>query len=67
MGIHAAEGSALTIDGSGSLEVTNPSYYGTGIGGYAYIPFSGTRTLEGAGTIRIQGERLPSPHKMERG
>jgi len=58
MGIHAAEGSALTIDGSGSLEVTNPSYYGTGIGGYAYIPFSGTRTLEGAGTIRIQGGTL---------
>lgn len=58
MGIHAAEGSALTIDGSGSLKVTNPSYYGAGIGGYFRGTFSSGNTHEGAGTIRIQGGTL---------
>lgn len=53
IGIHAASGSELTIDGSGSLEVRNPSYYGVGIGGYYNKSIS-----EGAGTIRIQGGTL---------
>lgn len=53
IGIHAASDSELTIDGSGSLEVKNPSGYGVGIGGY-YNSGSG----EGAGIIRIQGGTL---------
>ncbi|BAL01289.1 putative surface layer protein [Oscillibacter valericigenes Sjm18-20] len=56
IGIHAAEGSALTIDGSGSLEITSPSDYGVGIGGYYKYAFDmGQRINEGAGTIRIEG------------
>lgn len=59
IGIHAAEGSALTIDGNGSLEVRNPSEYGTGIGGYYKDALSiDQRIKEGVGTIRIEGGTL---------
>ncbi|MFA9466317.1 MAG: InlB B-repeat-containing protein [Velocimicrobium sp.] len=55
IGIHAAAGSELTIDGNGSLEVKNPSEYGVGIGGY-YDYKNGIK--EGTGIIRIQGGTL---------
>lgn len=60
MGIHAGAGSELTIDGSGSLEVKNPSAYGVGIGGY-FIHLNNypyTQIHEATGTIRIQGGTL---------
>lgn len=53
MGIHAGEGSELTIDGSGSLEIKGIPTTGSGIGGY-YNSGIG----EGAGKIRIQGGTL---------
>ncbi|MDK2808123.1 MAG: hypothetical protein PWP24_857, partial [Clostridiales bacterium] len=55
IGIRAAKGSELTIDGNGSLEVKNPSYYGVGIGGYYHYT---NKIYEGAGIIRIQGGTL---------
>lgn len=56
IGIHAAEGSALTIKGSGSLEIKNPSDCGVGMGGYyKYATSIDQRINEGAGTIRIEG------------
>lgn len=59
IGIHAASGTELTIDGSGSLEVKNPSGTGVGIGGYLSKYVNNTpQIIEGAGTIRIQGGTL---------
>ena len=59
IGIHAAEGSALTIKGSGSLEIKNPSDCGVGMGGYyKYATSIDQRINEGAGTIRIEGGML---------
>lgn len=55
MGVHAAEGSELTIDGTGSLEITNPSNFGVGVGGHFNFE---SNIIEGAGTIRIEGGTL---------
>lgn len=60
MGIHVAESSAITIDGSGSLTITNPSYYGVGIGGYFNFE---SNIIEGAGTIRIEGGTITASTK----
>lgn len=52
-GIRVGEGSALTVDGSGSLTIINPSNSGAGIGGDRNFS-----KAEGTGTIRIEGGTL---------
>ena len=55
IGIRVATGSELTIDGSGSLEIKNPSLYGVGVGGFFQ---DSPRIKEGAGIITIEGADL---------